>query len=442
MPVEPNRTDLHQKIFSASRKVLILLCVMYALTYIDRNNVSTAAFVFKKELHLTNTEVGLVFSAFAYPYLIFQIIGGWVSDKFGARLSLTICAIIWGTATSLTGMANGLAAILCARVMLGFGEGATFPTATRAMSDWVPSEKRAFAQGITHSSARLGNALTPPLVAWLIAVVTWRGSFIILGIISLAWAVAWGLYFRDDPGSHSAITVQELQSLPCYAAKQQWTKKRVPWLSLTRRMLPVTAVYFCYAWTLWLYLAWIPSFFLQRYGLKLQDSALFSAGVFFSGVLGNTLGGIVSDRILSRTGSRNKARRNVVVAGFLCSLASMMPLLFSHNLSRAAICLSLAFFFSEFTIGPLWAIPMDIAPRFAGSASGLMNSGTAFAAIISPLVFGYVIDKTGNWELPFIGSIGMFLLGSILAFWMKPEEGLVGAELTDVATLNKATVEC
>ena len=102
MPVEPNRTDLHQKIFSASRKVLILLCVMYALTYIDRNNVSTAAFVFKKELHLTNTEVGLVFSAFAYPYLIFQIIGGWVSDRFGARLSLTICAIIWGTATSLT----------------------------------------------------------------------------------------------------------------------------------------------------------------------------------------------------------------------------------------------------------------------------------------------------------------------------------------------------
>src|ERR1700682_1458353 len=346
MPVEPNRTDLHQKIFSASRKVLILLCVMYALTYIDRNNVSTAAFVFKKELHLTNTEVGLVFSAFAYPYLIFQIIGGWVSDRFGARLSLTICAIIWGTATSLTGMANGLAAILCARVMLGFGEGATFPTATRAMSDWVPSEKRAFAQGITHSSARLGNALTPPLVAWLIAVVTWRGSFILLGIVSLAWAVVWLWYFRDDPGEHRGITPAELEVLPRYALRKQRKNDPVPWSRLTRRMLPVTAVYFCYAWTLWLYLAWIPMFFLHSYNLDLKTSALFSGGVFFGGVVGDALGGIVSDHIFRTTHNLNRARRNLVVFGFLCSLAFMVPMLFLHNVRLAAFCLSVAFFFS------------------------------------------------------------------------------------------------
>ena len=402
---------------------------MYALTYIDRNNVSTAAFVFKRDLHLSNTQVGLVFSAFAYPYLIFQIIGGWVSDRFGARITLTVSAIIWGTATLLTGKANGLATLLCARLLLGFGEGATFPTATRAMSDWLPANKRGFGQGVTHSSARLGNALTPPVVAWLIAYVSWRGSFIVLGIVSVAWAIVWGWYFRNDPASHPDITARELETLPDYAARQNWPKKSVPWMSLTRRMLPVTAVYFCYAWTLWLYLAWIPSFFLHSYGLKLQDSALFSAGVFFAGVIGNTLGGVLSDRILSRTGSRNKARRNLVVIGFLCSLVCMLPLLFSHNLSGAAICLSLAFFFSEFTIGPMWAIPMDIAPRFAGSASGLMNTGTAFAAIISPLVFGFVIDKTGNWELPFIGSIVLLFVGAILAFWMKPDEALAGAEL-------------
>ena len=413
---------------------------MYALTYIDRNNVSTAAFVFKQDLHLTNTQVGLVFSAFAYPYLIFQIVGGWVSDRFGARLTLTVSALIWGIATLLTGKSNGLAGLLCARLLLGFGEGATFPTATRAMSDWLPAKKRAFGQGITHSSARLGNALTPPLVAWLIAVVTWRGSFIILGIISIAWAIAWGWYFRDDPASHPAITSRELEELPDYAAKEKTVNQSVPWMSLTRRMLPVTAVYFCYAWTLWLYLAWIPSFFLHSYGLKLQDSALFSAGVFFGGVIGNTVGGMLSDRILSRTGSHNKARRNLVIVGFLCSLACMLPLLFSHNLTGAAICLSLAFFFSEFTIGPMWAIPMDIAPRFAGSASGLMNTGTAFAAIISPLVFGFVIDKTGNWELPFIGSIGLLFAGAILAFWMKPDEAMAGAELLDSVSPERTAV--
>jgi sugar phosphate permease len=432
--------NLRPKIFSATTNVLILLCIMYALTYIDRNNVSTAAFVFKEDLHLTNTQVGLVFSAFAYPYLIFQIVGGWVSDRFGARVTLTVSALIWGVATLLTGKSNGLAALLCARLLLGFGEGATFPTATRAMSDWLPAKRRGFGQGVTHSSARLGNALTPPLVAWLIAVVTWRGSFIILGIISVAWAVAWAWYFRDDPASHPAITSDELAELPDYAAKEKRAKTSVPWMTLTRRMLPVTAVYFCYAWTLWLYLAWIPSFFLHSYGLKLQDSALFSSGVFFAGVLGNTVGGMLSDRILSRTGSHNKARRDLVIIGFLCSLACMLPLLFSHNLTGAAICLSLAFFFSEFTIGPMWAIPMDIAPRFAGSASGLMNTGTAFAAIISPLVFGFVIDKTGNWELPFIGSIGLLFAGAILAFWMKPDEALAGAELLEYASPEKAVL--
>ena len=108
----------------------------------------------------------------------------------------------------------------------------------------------------------------------------------------------------------------------------------------------------------------------------------------------------------------------------------MLPILFVRDLNVAAICLSLAFFFAEFTIGPMWAIPMDIAPRFSGSASGLMNSGSALAAIISPLLVGYVIDKTGNWELPFLGSIGLLFFGAILAFWMKPDEGIAGVALS------------
>jgi sugar phosphate permease len=428
MTTAPQHVATRSRRLSSTNTVLILLCVMYAITYIDRVNVSTAASVFKKDLHLTNAQVGLVFSAFAYPYLILQIIGGWISDRFGARLTLTVSAIIWATATLFTGLVGSLATMLVARVMLGLGEGATFPTATRAMSDWTPAGKRGFAQGITHSSARLGNALTPPLIAWLMAVVTWRGSFVLLGIVSLAWAAVWLWYFRDDPGKHRGITPAELEVLPRYALRKQ--KDPVPWSRLTRRMLPVTAVYFCYAWTLWLYLAWIPMFFLHSYNLDLKTSALFSGGVFFGGVVGDALGGIVSDSIFRKTNNLNRARRNLVVFGFLCSLAFMVPILFLHNVRLAALCLSVAFFFSEFTIGPMWAIPMDIAPRFSGSASGLMNTGSALAAIISPLVFGYVIDKTGNWELPFLGSIGLLLIGSVLAFLMKPGEGLAGGSFT------------
>src|SRR3977135_351750 len=125
------------KPFGATGHVLWLLCLLYAITYIDRVNVSTAAGAFKTELGLNNTQVGLVFSAFAYPYLIFQVIGGYIGDKVGPRRVLTLFALVWALATLATGFVGGLASMLVARFFLGLGEGATFPTATRAMSTWT-----------------------------------------------------------------------------------------------------------------------------------------------------------------------------------------------------------------------------------------------------------------------------------------------------------------
>jgi len=398
---------------------------MYGITYIDRVNVSTAAAVFGKELNLSNTQVGFVFSAFAYPYLLFQIFGGWVGDRFGARIALTVAGVVWSVGTLMTGLAGSLTTMIAARLVLGFGEGATFPVATRAMSDWTTVGRRGFAQGITHSAARLGNAITPPLVVALIAWVTWRGSFFVLGSLSLAWTLVWVLYFRDSPAEHPSITREELDRLPAFRSRAQRQREPVPWGPLIRRMLPVTVVYFCYGWTLWLYLSWIPQYFAHSFNLNLRNSSLFAAGVFFGGVVGDTLGGVVTDRVYERTRSRDQARRNLVVFGFLASLAFMLPILFVHNVTIAAVCLSAAFFFAEFTIGPMWAIPMDIAPKHSGTASGLMNTGSAFAAIVSPVIAGYVIDKTGIWELPFVGSIALLLLGALLAFRMRPDDELV-----------------
>ena len=411
----------HGKGIPATTVVLILLCLMYAINYIVRVNVSTAAAAFKDELHLNNTDLGWIFSAFAYPYLLFQIVSGWVSDRVGPRLALTVCAVIWSVATVFMGLASGMSAMVYGRVMLGIGVSA-LPTATRAMSAWMPEGKRAFAQGITHSAARVGNMLTPPLVAWLIALVAWRGSFVVLGIASLSWAILWGWYFRDNPAEHPAITAAEIEMLPKARSRKAYQTEPVPFFRLARRMALVTVVYFCYGWTLWFFLAWIPQYFLHSYKLRLSNSSLFAAGVFLGGVLGDVLGGVVSDRIFERTGDRKKARRNLVVFGFLCSLVMMIPIILLHNLTSAAIFLSLAFFFAEFTVAPMWAIPMDIAPKFSGFASGFMNSGSALAAIISPVLAGMIIDRTGNWELPFVGSIALLLFGSILALWMKIEE--------------------
>jgi MFS transporter, ACS family, glucarate transporter len=405
------------RVSSPTSIVLIMLCVMYLITYLDRVNVSTAAAGFGKEFHLSHTEVGLVFSAFAYPYLLFQVIGGWVSDRFGAKRTLLFCGTLWAAATFLTGFAGGLASLLAARVLLGFGEGATFPAATAAMSRWVAKERRGFAQGITHAAARVGNALAPAAIVIVMAKYGWREAFYISGAISLVWVAIWWLTFTEHPKDHPRITAEELQVLPTPKAKPA----KVQFTRLFKRMLPVTIVYFCYGWTLWLFLSWIPQYFLHSYNLNLTKSALFASTVFFAGVLGDTLGGIVTDKIFERTRSLKRARSWMVSICMFFTLLALIPLMFTHDLYVSLACLAAGFFFAEMTIGPMWAIPMDIASEYSGTASGMMNTGSALAAIISPVLSGFLIDRFGSWELPFAGSMVLMAIGVVLALRMQPE---------------------
>lgn len=408
------------KLFRPTSIVLVMLSLMYMITYIDRVNVSTAAAGFGKDFNLTKTEIGLVFSAFAYPYLLFQIIGGWVSDQFGTRRTLIGCSVIWASATVLTGLANGLASLLAARVLLGLGEGATFPAATAAMSRWVPVKDRGFAQGITHAAARLGNALAPPLIAVIMIAYGWRASFFVCAALSFAWLAMWMLVFRENPLEHPRLSQEERDALPPPKIKGQ----SVPWGRLFKRMAPVTIVYFCYGWTLWLFLSWIPLYFLHSANLNLSKSAFFASSVFLAGVLGDTLGGLLTDRIYTATGNLNRARSQMVAVCMGLTCLSLLPLMFTQDLWVSLASLSAGFFFAEMTIGPMWAVPMDIAPQAAGTASGIMNTGSAFAAIVSPVVGGFLIDRTGNWQLPFLGSIVLMIVGMTLTFFMRPSKQL------------------
>jgi MFS family permease len=408
---------------SAPNRVLLLLCLMYMIFYVDRVNISTAAPLIKHDLGLSNTALGFAFSAFAYPYAIFQLIGGWLGDRFGPRWTLGLSGLIVCVSTALTGAVAGLAALVAVRLALGFGEGAAFPTATRAMAAWLPANRWGFAQGVTHSASRIGNALTPPLIALLVAALSWRGSFVVLGAASLLWITLWVWFFRDDPRTHPAITPADIEQLP--PPRTSAARPKTPWLPLARRVLPVTAVDFCYGWTLWLFLSWIPSFFFHNFHLNLTHSALFSSGVFLSGVIGDTLGGILSDRILKRTGNLRRARSWVISGGLFGGFVFMIPVVSMHDLVIVTVCLSLAFFCVELVVAPIWAVPMDIAPNYAGSASGMMNFGFGVAGIMSPWVFGYVIDVTGSWTVPFVASIMLLLIGSGLALRLRPDRPLL-----------------
>ncbi len=403
---------------SVSNQVLWLLCLMYLILYVDRVNISTAAPLIKKELGLDNASYGLAFAAFAYPYAVLQLLGGWLGDRLGPRRTLGLFGLIAASATIFTGAVGGFLSLFLVRFALGIGEGAAFPTATRAMARWLPEGQWGYGQGITHSFARIGNALTPPLIALLIAYFSWRGSFVILGVASLFWVSLWVWFFRDDPHQHPRMGRDELATLP---TAERSREKHVPWFRLLGRVLPVTLVDFCYGWTLWLFLTWIPSFFYGNFHLPLKDSALFSSGVFFAGVVGDTLGGLVSDSILRRTGNLRRARCSVIAIGLFGAFVFLIPVVLVHDLVVTAICLSLAFFFAELVVAPIWSVPMDIAPRYAGTASGMMNFGFGLAGMISPWFFGKMIDVTGSWTYPFLGSIALLLLGAVMALRLRPD---------------------
>jgi MFS family permease len=406
---------------SAPSIVLFLLCLMYFITYVDRVIVSTAGTAMQADFGLSNTTLGAVFGWFGWTYAAFQVIGGRLGDRMGPRKTLLVCGAIWALSTAITGLATGLISLGVFRLALGFGEGATFPTATRAMQSWTPPGRRGFAQGVTHSFARLGNAVTPPIVAALILWLTWRGAFVVLGAASLVWVIAWWLYFRDEPSDHPGITPADLARLPPPGVRKA-ENPHVPWSRLIKRILPVTLTYFCYGWSLWLFIYWVPTFFQRQYNLDIKKSALFSSGVFLAGVVGDTLGGVVSDYLMHRTGRVALSRLSVIVVGLLGAAACLIPVLVARDVFWFALCLSGGFFFLELVIGPIWSVPMDIAPQYSGTASGLMNTGSAVAAIFSPWAGGFLVDVTGkNWAAPFYVAVSLLIIGAGLAFTMHPD---------------------
>jgi MFS family permease len=410
-------------------KVLLLLCAMYAISYLDRTNISTAGPTIMSALHLNAAQFGIAVSAFSIPYALLQIFGGNIGERFGARKSLFWIGVLWGVATIATGFSVGLWSLVGARLLLGLTESAAFPTATSAMSRWVPPDRNGFAQGVVHSASRLGNAVAPLLVGALIIwgdslntfLAGWQISFLLIGLLSVVWALLWMISYRDRPQSHPKVTKQELSEIP--AELERAARPATPWLRLLRSILPVTIVDFGYGWVLWVFLTWIPTFLADTFDLPLSKYALFTSLVLVGGVIGDTVGGMFADLLLRRTGNLRNSRRTVLLVGLIGSLVWLIPLLVEHTLVVATVSLAVSFFFLELCNATLWAIPMDVAPEWSGTASGMMNTGFGIAGIFSPIVFGVMVDSVG-WQWPFGLSIGLLAAVAIVAAVMKPRRVL------------------
>jgi MFS family permease len=407
-----------RRLLDARATVTTLLCVLFAIMYLDRVNISAAAVSLKADFALSNTEMGLIFSAFSWAYLGSVMFGGWGARRYGAKSTLTASVVLVGLGTIATGLAGGLATLFLARLVVGMGEGPAFPAATQAMRNWYPPHRFGYIQGITHSASRLGAALAPPIVAAVVIWAGWRAAFIVCGLAALIWCVGWWLAFWDDPGEHPGVDPKMLEGLSVSAPDR---RARIPLLLLTKRMAFITVVMFAYGWTYWVFVSWLPLYFINRHHTDMKSSALLTSALFFGGLVGNTVGGVVSDALLKMTGRNRLARCSVILVSLLGAAALIAPCMFIDDLRIVVPLLAGAMFFLELTIAPVYAIPMDISKEYAGFGSGYVIMGVGLAGIVSPVVFGWLIDLTGNWNVPFATGVGILLIGAAAVPLLRPD---------------------
>lgn len=389
--------------------VLALTVAAYMITYMDRGILATARPVIRQQLRISLVMMGWITFGFRMAYALFQIPGGWLGDRFGARRALSVIVAWWSIFTCFTGLAWNAFSMLSIQVLFGIGEAGAFPVATRSLARWIQPTERAFAQGVTHAGSRLGGAITPLLVVLVIGAFGWRVPFLGFGVLGVVWAAVWFSYYRDTPEEHHGVNRAERELIGS-------GKKRsnvVPWRQvLTHGNLWIlTLMYFCYNYNLNVYNDWFPSYLHESRGLSLTQMGIYASLPLFAGTLGNLAGGYFSDIVMRKTGKVNLARRWVAIAGFLLSAAMTTPAIIAHDPKVSVAFYCGAFFGLEWTVGISWALPLDIGGDFAGSVSAVMNTFGNIGGAISSTVVTYTATLYG-WNAPFMMTIALCLIAA------------------------------
>lgn len=422
----PIRSRNPLKPTKARHSVLALIVAAYVITYMDRVNISSAAPVIQRELGLTAITVGWIFSSFRWGYALFQIPGGWFGDKFGPRRGLACVVCWWSLFTSLTALCWSATSLGVCRFLFGMGEAGAFPIATRALSRWLPPDERGFSQGLPHAASRLGAALTPVLVVLIMIRFGWRMPFYLFGLLGLAWAVVWLWYYRDGPAEHSGVNAAELRLIGQLHAGPSGSPHSVPWRNIlrSRTVWLLGAMYFCYGYSIDIYLDWFPKYLYDARGLDLKRMGLYASLPFLAGSAGNLLGGLVSDRWAAHTGDLRAARRGVASLGFLISAASILPATFTHHTITSVAFSCCAVFGLELTVGVSWAIPLDIGGDDAGSIASIMNTFGNLGSAISPALLGYLLGSYG-WNVPFVIASVLCIAAIAFCLGIDPSRGVL-----------------
>src|SRR5579864_4357257 len=413
--------------------VLLLISLMYMITYMDRTGISIAAPGMQKDFGLSPTAMGLVFSVFLWAYAIGQIPGGSLADRFGPRLILLTIVPFWSVMTGLTAVAAGMASLIVIRFVFGLAESAAFPTATRAMQLWFPKAERGIVHGVTHSFSRLAVAIVPFIAVSIMVAFGWRWIFYIFGAAGLLWSLAFYFLYRNLPEQHPGVNRSELAQIRGCGAdgtiKPVDLHRRLapPWRIIFRspNMWYIAAGYCCFYYGTYFYMTWFPTYLHDYRHLSLKAVGTFASLPLVAGMVGDIVGGTLTDTVYQKTGKLRFARRIVAAPAMLASGICLIPAALTHSAWTAILCLTASLFFLELVISPAWAVPMDVGGEYSGTVSGVMNMAGSLAASLSPIIFGFLVQR-GSWVTPFFITAGMLLTGALIwTFLIDPERSVV-----------------
>lgn len=409
--------------------ILGLLFAISVVTYIDRVNISVTARQMMPALGLTDQQMGFVFSSFVIGYALFQVPGGWLGDRWGARLVLTFALLWWSCVTALTATAatSSLAgplgivgALALVRFLLGVGEAVALPTFNRVVTDWLPSHERGLGIGIAIGGIGVGAAVTPPITAWIMVNYGWQTAFYLSAGLGIGLAAVWWLMARDRPADHPWINPR----CPVAPRSTSAESPTIPWAALrkTPTVWWLVLSYSCLGYIAYVYLSWFYLYLVNVRGFNVLRGGFFAAAPFLAILVSCPLGGWATDRLALRLGAA-RGRRFIGMAGMTLAGSSIALGAVVESPSLAIAALSLGAGWLYFTIGAYWSSTSDLSKTHAGSLSGLMNMGANIGGAISPTVTPWIAEQWG-WPASLATAALLAFIGGILWLNIDPGKGL------------------
>jgi len=408
---------------SRVRYVILGMCFIgLTMNYLDRANLSVVLPYIDADLnlHLSNAEKGLIFGAFFWAYDGMMLLAGWFTDKAGSRRAFSFAAIRWSVFTVLTPLATSFWGFFAVRFALGAGESPAYPSSTKAASRWFPKSERAFATAVIDSGSRVGTLLALPIVTGLIALMNWRYSFIVLGSLGLVWAALWYWIYRD-PANHSGANDLERQYIVENGGRTESNDASgaadVRWIDLFRyrTIWSMMLGFFCLNFVIYFFLTWFPEYLRAARHLNLAELGTLGMLPGLTAVIVGWLAGAYADQLIRGGANVTLVRKTVIVGGMIGG-AAILPAALVSSVYAALFFLAVTYGSLAIAATGIWCLPADIAPssHHVASIGGIQNFASNIAGIISPFLFGALLDKfNGDYTPAFALAAGVALLGAL-----------------------------